>query len=129
MVMLRTDIGNGWFEKVKETLHTDSWPADFDLNAILYSGMYGVYGFVIGYCLKKHGRTIIGLSLVCAFVLLLLFSFNIIIFDLVRLKELFGLTPTTTPQSVLQSFYEWVRNNKMVSISAIVGFVVGYVVG
>lgn len=36
--MLRTEVGNGWFEKIKETLHADSWPAGFDINAILYAG-------------------------------------------------------------------------------------------
>ena len=129
--MLRADVGNGWFEKIKETLHADSWLSDFDfsIDALLYSGIYGACGFVIGFSFKKYGRAIIGLSLLCVLVLFFLYSFNIITFDFVRLKELVGLAPTTTVQSIFQLLYEWMRDNKMMSAGSILGFVIGYLVG
>lgn len=129
--MLRTDVGAGWFEKIKETLHADSWLADLDLSldTLLYSGLYGACGFLLGFSLKKYGRAMIGLSLVCVLVLFFLYSFNIITFDFIRLKELVGLAPTTTAQSLFQLLYEWMRDNKMMSIGSILGFVIGYIVG
>ena len=129
--MLRADVGNGWFEKIKETLHLDSVLAGLDLSSysVMYASLYSFFGFVVGFGLKKYGRYLIILSLFCGLVLFGLYCFNVITFDILKLKELIGLAPTTTFNNFLQLFYEWMRDNKIISISSIVGFIIGYMVG
>lgn len=129
--MLQTDVGSSWFEKIKETVNADAWLAELDLSAggLMQAGLYGAVGFFVGFALKKYGKLFLLLSLFCIVVLFSFYYFNVITFDFFKLKELVGIAPTVTFQNFFQSFYAWLRDNKMLTVSSLTGFVIGYLVG
>ena len=54
---------------------------------------------------------------------------NIVVIDIVKLKSLFGISPTDTVQSLSALYLYWMKNNIPLIVSATVGFIIGYKVG
>lgn len=98
--------------------------ADFG-RAATYLGI----GVLLGLLAKKYLRLIITSIIVAALLLKGLEIRGVLTVDWSGLREMIGLDASTTFESVLNVVIEWLKNQSLVALSAIIGFFIGYKAG
>ena len=123
------DNAIGFFQKAKTSFF--DWLNSQNLNSkkiIEIFAFLGV-GFIVGYFLKKYFKYVL-LSLVVIIVAAFILDYSSIIhIDWVRIREILGIAPTDTIDSIFNVAIDWVKANIFVTVAAIVGFLLGYKLG
>ena len=120
-----------WIEQLKETFDLGKLSASLDLsfNGFMHLLMYLCAGFFVGFFFKKFMYYLFMSCLISIGILYLFNILNIVVIDIVKLKSLFGISPTDTVQSLSALYLYWMKNNIPLIVSATVGFIIGYKVG
>lgn len=102
---------------------------DFSYATMATAFFYGGAGFVAGFLLQKFGKCIVFTIIVGGAILYMLHHFNIIMLDIEQLRALLGLAQNDTISSVAQNYFNWMWNHLLYTVSAFLGFILGYKVG
>ena len=123
-------VEKGWFETFKDKLNFDALTKKFDLSKdkvftlLAYLGA----GFLAGFLIKKYFRYVFVLALIIVGIYLLQRTGAVTItIDWVRMNEVFGIK--AMPQMDGNTFaiaWAWIRANMAVSISFLLGFIIGW---
>lgn len=123
-------IKTGWLEVIKEKLSYEYLSKHFDLSKERLIGLvaYLGAGLLLGFLLKRFFKYVLTLA---AAILLIYFlqkagAINISI-DWVKMNEFFGIK--SVPQvdtSLFESYWIWIKANLAVSISFLLGFIIGW---
>ena len=123
------DNAIGFFQKAKTSFF--DWLNSQNLNSkkiIEIFAFLGV-GFIVGYFLKKYFKYVL-LSLVVIIVAAFILDYSSIIhIDWIKIRQILGIAPTDTIDSVFNVAIDWIKANILVTIASIVGFLLGYKVG
>lgn len=109
------DVVAGQFDlSVKELSH-----------ALAYLGV----GVVAGLLFKKYLKLVITSLIVAILILKGMEYRQIIMVDWVALKAVFGFEPAATLESVGSLLYDWLREQSLLAMSTLIGFIIGYKAG
>lgn len=85
--------------------------------------------FFCGFLLKRFGRTLI-LSLVFFILgILLLHYLDVVHIDFTKIQQFLGIKSQDTVESVMGSITTWLKDQFLFVVSAVIGFLIGYIVG
>lgn len=106
----------GLFEKIK-----DSKDTLFDI------ALYGGLGFLVGYLVKKFSGYLIMLAIFIVVILALQqFELLFVSVNWAKIQSAVGIQPAVTPDaSMLGMVWEWMKVNVLISVSFIIGFLLG----
>ena len=95
-------------------------------TAVLFFGA----GFAIGFLFKKYFKFLFGCILVTSLFLLFLYYNSVITFDWPALYRALCIDPAQVQvDTFLGMYWEWVKANVLVTVSTLIGFIVGYKLG
>jgi uncharacterized membrane protein (Fun14 family) len=123
------DTAVGIFHRAKTSAL--DWLNSLDLNSrkvIEIVSFFGI-GFFSGFLLKKYFRYVLLSLIVLTVVAFILENSSIIHIDWNRVRSILGIASTDTIDSIFYVSFDWVKANVVSSISALIGFVIGYKVG
>ena len=83
--------------------------------------------FILGICVKRYFKLlVVGLFLTSVIYLLLDYN-NLITVDWLSVKQLLGVPmQQANVRTIVEAIWGWIRTNVMLSIVALIGFLVGY---
>ena len=117
----------------------DYWQS-FDLEAKLanYGITYTVpvqaalcfgIGFANGFLFKKYFKFFIML-IICTSIAIAVLDYNhIVTINWESLRVMFGFAPKATTNGMITQMFDWVKENIVVFLSALIGFLFGYKLG
>jgi uncharacterized membrane protein (Fun14 family) len=124
-----SEINPSWFDKIKLNLQSLSQKYDINIYKIMEIVAYFAAGFFVGFFFKRYTKAAFFAFIVLIISLFLLENFQIIHIDWIKVRDLTGISPQESIGSLVNSFYEWIKTNLIIVISAMVGLILGYKVG
>lgn len=123
-------VKTGWLQMIKENLSYDNLSKKFDLNKekIIALIFYFGAGVLFGFLLRRFFKyvLIVGAIAISLYFMQKTGVINIAI-NWEKANEVFGIKSIATVDgSFFNVYWEWVKANAAVSISFLVGFVVGW---
>jgi len=116
----------GWIDSLKLKLNVESFVKNKDklITLLLYLGA----GFLAGFLVKRFFKYVLVLGIIIGAICLLEYYGIIhIMVDWNKTNEVFGIKAIPKVDGNLLSFYwKWVKVNWVVSISAAIGFIIGW---
>ncbi len=109
----------------------DKWSNEIGGNPTvaqaIQAGIYFCISFIFGYLLKRHFKTIIISLLLSAIIIKGLEYYKLIEIDWNAIKDLLGISTEKTDfiTPFINSAVEWIKNNIIISIASLVGFLLG----
>lgn len=100
-----------------------------DSALALEAAIYFVGSFFFGFLFKKYFSYVL-LSIVITVGILLFMQHNqMISINHETMRSFFGLNPHTDVSSLIGMLIEWIKNNVLLSVAVLVGFVLGFKLG
>lgn len=118
------EAAESWWDK----LDLEKWFGESSADAVQVAICF-VSFFAIGFLFKKYLKFIFLCLLVSALVIKGLEYYKILDIDWEAFNTFLGLEPTATISSVGNMIVEWVKTHVVITISSIVGFLIGYKLG
>ena len=119
-------VKTGWIDSLKLKLNVESFVKNKDklITLLLYLGA----GFLAGFLVKRFFKYVLVLGVIIAGICLLEhYGIIHIMVDWNKANEVFGVKAIPKVDGNLLSFYwQWVKVNWVVSISAAIGFIIGW---
>lgn len=118
-------------DKVKDFFQLDKLAESLDLSTpkLIKMGAYAAVGFLLGFFLKKYGRSLFIVLTVFAALLYVLSYSDVITINWDQARDVIGLAPTETFDSILQTAWQYIQQQALLVICGLVGFIIGYKVG
>lgn len=124
--MSKAETARGFFDHVKEygvDLYTKAQTSQNSLLAFVVS--FGM-GFVSGFLLKRYAHHLFAFVLfVIGLIVLQQTGFITITWNVAKLEQLFGIQPVTVTSDFASVIWSWIQLNVGVTVSFIVGLMVG----
>jgi len=107
------------------------WLESLDLTPVkmIEMGSYLGVGFFVGFLFKKYFRMFLIFSILLVGALWALAEFDLVIINWSNAQTIAHVTPQDTINSVISSYAQWIRQNVLIVVSGLIGFVVGHKVG
>jgi hypothetical protein len=115
-----------WLESLKQALQLDRIKEFLSTLEYKYIIIYAIVGLILGLLLKRLGKYIIFTILVGGLLLYLFHTMHIITLDLVKLKQFIGLSADESFMQLIRNGLQWIGDNIIISISGLVGLIIGY---
>lgn len=125
---------DGIIDTIKDNLAPDTLVEKIkgSKDNLLEIGLYGGIGFISGFLLKKYSA-FIGICVLIIIGLGVLQHFGIInvLINWDKVNDVFGIQAVhnVSADNIMGTIWEWIRVNTLISISYIVGFLIGLSVG
>lgn len=114
-----------WLSDLWNKLEVDKWFGDQYSEALRVS-VYFVACFAVGFLFKKYLKYLL-VSVILAIILIKgMEYYKILDIDWEALNTFLGFKPTATIGAISKLGIDWIKNNLVVSISAVLGFLLGY---
>lgn len=112
----------GWFEIVREYFKDyPTWAVEI--------AIFGLGSFVLGFVTRFLSRLFFPLIVGTIVGLFILYYYDIVHVDIEHLRELFGLQEAHSFDEIFKVATVWVREHMVATISAVVGFILGWKLG
>ena len=86
-------------------------------------------GFFAGFVLKKYFRYFFVVTLLIIIVLLVLDRFGVILINWHNMQQFTGIDPQSTVRESFERFFTLVRDNLALTLSVLIGLMIGYRIG
>ena len=120
-----------WIKTFWDKIDIKGWAEDIGggsaeaVEAAIYFGS----GFAIGFLFKKYFKFILG-TLVIAIILIKVLEYNMVLeIDWEGLNVFMGFDSAADFNTILNDIFSWIKDNFIVFISSVVGFLIGYKLG
>lgn len=120
-----------WLKDLWAHVNVKQWAEDIGgsssqaVQAAIYFGM----GFAIGFLFKKYFKFVF-CTLLTAIILILFLEYNKVIeIDWQALNVLLGFEPSADVGVILNTAFDWIKQNLITFVSSTVGFLIGYKLG
>ena len=120
-----------WIKEMWEKVDIKGWAEDVGgtSSEAVQAGIYFGVGFAIGFLFKKYFKFLLA-CLFASVVLILVLEYNKVLeIDWQAFNVLVGFEPNADIGVILNSIFDWIKENLLVSVSSIVGFLIGYKLG
>ena len=120
-----------WLKALWDKVNIKQWAEDIGgssseaVQAAIYFGM----GFAVGFLFKKYFKFVF-FTLLSAVILILILQYNqVLTIDWTALNVLLGFEPSADIGIILNSTFDWIKQNLITFVSCAVGFLIGYKLG
>ena len=120
-----------WLKALWSKVNIKQWAEDIGgssseaVQAAIYFGM----GFAVGFLFKKYFKFVF-FTLLSAVILILILQYNqVLTIDWTALNVLLGFEPSADIGIILNSTFDWIKQNLITFVSCAVGFLIGYKLG
>lgn len=120
-----------WIKTFWDKIDIKGWAEDIGggsaeaVEAAIYFGS----GFAIGFLLKKYFKFIL-MTFVVAIILIKVLEYNMVLeIDWEGLNVFMGFDSAADFNTILNDIFSWIKDNFIVFISSVVGFLIGYKLG
>ena len=114
-----------WWESLQKAIERALIKLHLSSQDIVHIISFVIGGAVVGFLFKKYLKYLFIFTLVFVLLLIMLDRSNWIAVN----WSMTGIDPQVTVQQSLQNMVNMVRDNMVLSVSAFVGFIVGYSIG
>lgn len=120
-----------WIKEIWNKINIKEWAEQVGgtSSEAVQAAIYFGSGFAIGFLFKKYFKFIFSCIFVAAIVILILEYNKVLDIDWQAFNLLVGFEPTSDIGVLLNSLFDWIKNNLIIFISSIVGFLIGYKLG
>jgi len=120
-----------WLQGLWDSIDIKGWAESVGGTSAeaIHAAVYFGGGFAIGFLFKKYFKLLFFFLLGFILITLLLEYNNIITIDYARFNVWLGFEPTADIGSILNATFDWIKENLLVFISSVVGFLIGYKLG
>lgn len=117
----------GWFDAGKEKVGTLFGKLRESKDTFFDIALYGGFGFLVGYLVKKFSSYLIMLAIFIVVIFALQqFEILFVAVNWAKIQTFLGMQPVATPDATLFGMYwDWVKENVLISVSFIIGFLLG----
>lgn len=95
----------------------------------LEAAVYFVGSFFFGLLFKKYFKYVLLSIVITGGILLFMQHTNMIVMNHENMRVFFGLDPQTDANTLINMFVEWVKNNVLLAVAVLVGFILGFKLG
>ncbi len=122
----------GWFDTIKEKIQikqlTEKLRVSKDVLVDIL--LYASIGFLAGFLLKKFSTyVVLFVLMVAALFVLQKFDLIAITINWTKVNEVLGIQPVNAGGNVATMVWEWMKVNVVITVSFLVGFLLGLRVG
>jgi uncharacterized membrane protein (Fun14 family) len=120
-----------WLKGLWDKVNIKEWAENIGgtSSEAVQAAIYFGGGFAIGFLFRKYFKFVF-FSLLTAIILILLLEYNKVLdIDWEALNVLLGFEPSADLGIVLNTSFDWIKNNLIIFISSVVGFLIGYKLG
>jgi len=120
-----------WLRDVWNKINIKEWSESLGgtSSEAVHAAIYFGVGFAIGFLFKKYFKLVF-FSLLFAVLIILLLQYNRILdIDWEAFNVLLGFEPAADAGVMMNTLFDWVKANFIISISSLVGFLIGYKLG
>lgn len=127
--MFKNTSSTSWLSAIKSKLEYWYTSLNLNFNTIIQLSSYCIGGFIVGFLGKRYFKFLMLLIIFSALLMWALQYVGVITFDFVKLKALLGIMPTDTFDTTIRMWLEWIKNHFLISLSVIIGFFIGFILG
>ncbi|MCK4499345.1 hypothetical protein KAU11_02535 [Candidatus Babeliales bacterium] len=102
---------------------------DLSISELGRAATYLGIGVVAGLLCRKYLRFVITVAVVSFLIIKGLEHRQVLTVDWSALNTMIGFEPTATFESILNMLFDWVKEQSLIAISALIGFFIGYKAG
>jgi uncharacterized membrane protein (Fun14 family) len=119
--------GAGWFGTIKEKSASLFDKIRDSKESIIDVALYAGLGFLLGYLVKRFSSYLIMIAIfIVIIVALQQFEVIFVAVNWAKIQSALGMQPVATADaSFLSSCWEWMKANVLISVSFIIGFLLG----
>lgn len=119
-----------FLDSICQAIHCDKISSlNFSSDMIIAMTMSAGVGCLIGLLCKHLARMLIIGTVLALAIISILSHLQVIHFDVSQLKTVFGAPQADSVMAVLRVWLLWVQNHVQLSVSAVIGFCIGYIFG
>ncbi len=93
------------------------------------AAIYFCLSFAVGFLFKKYFKFIFACLFTALILIIILDYGQFLTIDWNAIKAFFGIGAATDVNTVLNQFFDWIKNHILLFIAIVVGFLVGYKLG
>lgn len=119
--------GTGWFDSFKDKSSNLVDKIRDSKESIVDIALYAGLGFLLGYLVKRFSAYLIMIA-ICIVIIIALQQFEVIFVAInwAKIQSALGMQPVTTADSsLITTSWEWMKANVLISVSFIIGFLLG----
>jgi hypothetical protein len=114
---------------IKQSFNNLTKKFEFSTNNLIEVASYFAAGFFIGFLFKKFGKIFILSIIFLIGFLFLMENFKLVVIDWAKIKDFTGISPTETIGDLFKNIFSIIKENIVIVISAVFGFLIGYRIG
>jgi len=119
--------GAGWFDAIKDKSSGLFDKIRDSKESIVDVALYAGLGFLLGYLVKRFSSYLIMIAIfIVIIVALQQFEVIFVAVNWAKIQSALGMQPAATVDaSLMSSCWEWMKANVLISVSFIIGFLLG----
>jgi hypothetical protein len=133
MVGQESTMERGFFDMLREKLHIDALIEKIKLSkdTIIDVGVYVGIGLLSGFIIKRYSTYFITAAIIFAFLgMFNHFEFISLAINWKAIYAALGIDPIAeSGESLIAVFWQWSKDNVLLAVSALIGFLVGLKAG
>lgn len=120
-----------WLKNLWAHVNIKQWAEDIggSSSQAVQAAIYFGIGFAIGFLFKKYFKFVFFMLLTAILFVLFLEYNKVLEIDWQALNVLLGFEPSADVGVVLNTAFDWVKQNLIIFVSSTVGFLIGYKLG
>ena len=124
---MKANVVEKALSKLPFSFDLDEWLAKIGISNTLpvQAALCFGAGFAIGFLFKKHFKFLVG-TLIVSLLLIKVFEYNqVLSVDWPGMKTLFGFEHHASANAIINEIFDWIKDNMIIFISSITGFLLG----
>lgn len=118
-----------WWESLQSYMHDVLDRLKISSHDLMQLIAFFVIGFCAGFLLKKYVRYFFIITILFVLIVLIFNRFEIILINWTHVRQLTGIDSSMTLQQCFEQLALIVRDNLLLTISTLVGFMLGFRIG
>ena len=112
-------------------LKGSQWLQNLDLtpDKMIEAGSYLGIGFFVGFLFKKYFHMFLMFIILLIGAIWVLGEFDLIVVNWSNAQDIANVTPQDTISTIISNYTHWIKQNILIVISGLAGFIIGYKVG
>lgn len=122
-------VAHSWWQSLQHHIENFLHKLHLPSHDIVHLLSFFAMGIISGYIIKKYFKYFFVLTLMVVIVLMALSYFDLVSFTWENVQKITGVDPQSTIKQLIEDGYTVVHHNAGLSISTLLGIIIGYRIG
>ena len=131
IIASKLEIFIEWARSIWEKVNIKGWAQDIggSSSEAVQTAIYFGIGFAVGFLFKKYFKFVF-FTILTSLLLILILEYNQVLnVDWTALNVLLGFDPSADVGIILNTTFDWIKENLITFVASTVGFLIGYKLG